>query len=337
MVGIISNTTQINMFSQNNAKLIGSIGLNKSSISSSNTGGVNDSVKSESNLKNSVSAYFTKYSTNLSSTNNINSVKVASLDRVEISSESRQLFAAKSSTKSSNSLLDIAKNVVDIATDFIPGIGTAKDVYNLYETITDSKSTTKDIALAVADLVPGPSLTKLKKLADVIIDKFDLNSSASKKLKNALTQTSAKNIKDMSTNDTKKLIDLSEKGAGHALRDHVNIDDTGLQDRLRKKAEIGKPIPAATKFSTKTVMANFVNSVLDKEADKIASWLNSSIKADFVSSPHKSSTSLGHGYTHNADGRSFKKITKLDTGQVILRKADNEYGFMVLTAYPVIK
>lgn len=335
MVGIISNTTQINMFSQNNAKLIGSIGLNKRSISSSNTGGVNDSVKSESNLKNSVSANLTKYSKNLSSTNNINSVKVASLDRVEISSESRQLFAAKSS----NSLLDIAKNVVDIATDFIPGIGTAKDVYNLYETITDSKSTTKDIALAVADLVPGPSLTKLKKLADVIINKFDLNSSASKKLKNALTQTSAKNIKDMSNNDTKKLIDLSEqrKNRGHALRDHVNIDDTGLQDRLREKAVIGKPIPAATKFSTKTVMANFVNSVLDKEADRIASWLNSSIKADFVSNPHKSSTSLGHGYTHNADGRSFKKITKLDTGQVILRKADNEYGFTVLTAYPVIK
>ena len=103
-------------------------------------------------------------------------VRTASLDTVEISGKSRELFVAKSSK---DKYLDIAGTVFDIVTDFIPGVGTAKDIYNLYQTIVDPKKVA-DIALALVDFVPGPSISKLKKFADVIIDKFSLNKSTAK-------------------------------------------------------------------------------------------------------------------------------------------------------------
>ncbi|MEX3748108.1 MULTISPECIES: RNase A-like domain-containing protein [Lysinibacillus] len=266
---------------------------------------------------------------NLYSTNSMDGVRIASLDSVEISDESRQLYVAKSSNK----WMDIAENIFDIATDFIPGIGTAKDIYNVYKTLTDSKSSVKDVAWALADLIPGPSLTKLKKLGDVIIDKYDLSSSISKKLKDALVKTTAKKIGDMDLSDTKKLINASEgRGlAGHTKRDHVDITDEDLQARSKTKAKHG-----ASKFSSQKVMNEFVNTVLVDEADEIATWLKGDSKKDFAPK-HKSKTPLGYGYKYDGKG-SYKRSDKLDTGVVVLQRDDsNEYGFIVKTAYPYVR
>ncbi|MGN4125649.1 RNase A-like domain-containing protein [Lysinibacillus sphaericus] len=266
---------------------------------------------------------------NLYSTNSMNGVRIASLDTVEISDESRQLYVAKSSNK----YMDIAETVFDIATDFIPGVGTAKDIYNAYKTIVDPKSKVADIALALVDLVPGPSVSKLKKFADVIIDKYDLSSSAAKKLKDALVKTSAKKITDMDIDDTKKLVRASEDGIGHTLREHVNITDEKLQERSKTKAKHG-----ASKFSSPKVMQEFVNTVLVDEADKVASWLKNSKSDEFVSRKHKSKTPLGYGYKYNGKERTYKRSDKLDTGVVVLQRDDsNEYGFIVKTAYPYVK
>ena len=206
---------------------------------------------------------------NLYSTNSMNGVRTASLDTVEISGDSRQLFAAKSSN---NKDLDIAGTVFDIVTDFIPGVGTAKDIYNVYKTIVDPKSKVADVAMALVDLVPGPSVSKLKKFADVIIDKFNLNKTTAKKLTDALVKTSAAKIKKMDVDDTRKLVNASEgRGlAGHTKRDHVEITDERLQGRSKTEAKHG-----ASKFSSHKVMQEFVNNVLVDEADKIASWLKS--------------------------------------------------------------
>ncbi|MGE7999718.1 RNase A-like domain-containing protein [Lysinibacillus sp. NPDC093190] len=202
--------------------------------------------------------------------------------------------AAKSSN---NKYLDIAGTVFDIVTDFIPGVGTAKDIYNVYQTIVDPKSKVADIALA-------------------------------------LVKTSAAKIRKMDIEDTRKLVNASEgKDRGHTKDRHLNITDEKLQNRSKTEAKEG-----ASRFSSQKVMNEFVNNVLDKEADKIASWLKSSNKKDFASGKHKSATSLGDGYIYDAKKKTYKHIDKLNTGKVVLRKDDsNEYGFIVLTSYPIVK
>ncbi|MFJ7915404.1 MULTISPECIES: RNase A-like domain-containing protein [unclassified Lysinibacillus] len=267
----------------------------------------------------------------LNNLNSMDGVRTASLDTVEISGKSRELFVAKSSK---DKYLDIAGTVFDIVTDFIPGVGTAKDIYNVYKTIVDPKSKVADIALALVDLVPGPSVSKLKKFADVIIDKFSLNKSTAKKLTDALVKTSAAKIRKMDIDDTKRLINASEgKGRGHTKDKHLNITDETLQYRSKTDARDG-----ASRFSSPKVMNEFVNNVLDKEADKIASWLKSSNNKDFVSGKHKSTTSLGDGYIYDAKKKTYKHVDKLDTGKVVLRKDNsNEYGFIVYTSYPIVK
>ena len=93
----------------------------------------------------------------------------------------------------------------------------------------------------------------------------------------------------MDIDDTKRLINASEgKGRGHTKDKHLNITDEKLQYRSKTDARDG-----ASRFSSPKVMNEFVNNVLDKEADKIASWLKSSNNKDFVSGKHKSTTSLG--------------------------------------------
>ncbi|MFJ7840668.1 RNase A-like domain-containing protein [Lysinibacillus sphaericus] len=268
---------------------------------------------------------------NLYSTNTMDGVRIASLDTVEISDESRQLYVAKSSNK----YMDIAETVFDVATDFIPLVGTAKDIYNAYKTIVDPKSKVEDIALALVDLIPGPSVSKIKKFADVIIDKYDLNASAARKLNNALVKTSAAKIKEMDINDTKKLINASEGKnlPGHTKEKHLNITDEELQARSKTKNRQG-----ASKFSNHKVMQEFVNTVLVDEADRIASWLKNTKDDEFVSRKHKSTTPLGYGYKYNAKERTIYKSDKLDTGIVVLQRDDsNDYGFVVKTAYPFVK
>lgn len=268
----------------------------------------------------------------LNNLNSMNGVRTASLDTVEISGESRQLFATKSSN---NKYLDIAGTVFDIVTDFIPGVGTAKDIYNVYQTIVNPKSKVADIALALVDLVPGPSVSKLKKFADVIINKFNLNSSTAKKLTDALVKTSAAKIRKMDINDTKKLVNASEgKGlSGHTKKTHLEITDEVLQNRSKTKAKKG-----ASKFSSNKVMNEFINTVLVKDADKIASWLKSNTTRDYTSGIHKSNSPLGYGFKYNNKKNSYVKSDKLNTGLVVLEKnTNNEYGFIVKTAYPLVK
>ncbi|MFJ3389716.1 RNase A-like domain-containing protein [Lysinibacillus sp. NPDC086135] len=267
----------------------------------------------------------------LNNLNSMDGVRTASLDTVEISGKSRELFVAKSSK---DKYLDIAGTVFDIVTDFIPGVGTAKDIYNVYKTIVDPKSKVADIALALVDLVPGPSVSKLKKFADVIIDKFSLNKSTAKKLTDALVKTSAAKIRKMDIDDTKRLINASEgKDRGHTLSAHMNIKDEALQARSKTKDKKG-----ASKFSNHKVMQEFVNTVLDDEADKIASWLKNTKSDKFVSSTHKSKSSLGYGYKYNAAKKSYVRADNLNTGLVVLtRDNTNEYGFIVKTAYPLVK
>ncbi|MGE7999711.1 RNase A-like domain-containing protein [Lysinibacillus sp. NPDC093190] len=267
----------------------------------------------------------------LNNLNSMNGVRTASLDTVEISGESRQLFAAKSSN---NKYWDIAGTVFDIVTDFIPGVGTAKDIYNVYQTIVDPKSKVADIALALVDLVPGPSVSKLKKFADVIIDKFSLNKSTAKKLTDALVKTSAAKIRKMDIEDTRKLVNASEgKDRGHTKTTHLEITDEALQNRSRTKAKKG-----ASKFSSNKVMNEFINTVLVKDADKIASWLKSNTTRDYASGTHKSNSPLGYGFKYNNKKNSYVKSDKLNTGLVVLEKnASNEYGFIVKTAYPLVK
>jgi len=262
----------------------------------------------------------------------MNDVRIASLDTIEISGKSRELYVAKSSK---NKYLDIAETVFDIVTDFIPGVGTAKDIYNLYQTIVDPKSKVADIAMALVDFVPGPSFKKLSKFANVIIDKFGINEKTSKKLKEALVKTSAEKIKKMSVDDTRKLVNASEGKnlAGHTKEHHVEITDDRLQVRSKTEAFRG-----ASKFTSHKVMQEFVNNVLVDEADHIAKWLKSDKKDDFTSRKHKSKTPLGYGYKFIKQKNQYKRSDKLDTGVVVLKKDDsNEYGFIVKTAYPYVK
>ncbi|MGE8001274.1 RNase A-like domain-containing protein [Lysinibacillus sp. NPDC093190] len=176
----------------------------------------------------------------------------------------------------------------------------------------------------------------MSKFANVIIDKFGINEKTSKKLKDALVKTSAEKIKKMSVDDTKKLINSSEgKGndRGHTLATHMNITDEALQARSKTKDKTG-----ASKFTNHKVMQEFVNNVLDDEADHIAKWLKSDKKDDFTSRKHKSKTPLGYGYKFNKQKNEYKRSDKLDTGIVVLKKDDsNEYGFIVKTAYPYVK
>ncbi|MGG2972208.1 hypothetical protein [Geobacillus stearothermophilus] len=52
-------------------------------------------------------------------------------DTVEISSTSMQMFLVAKANKFDKGW-DLAKDLVDVVTDFIPGVGTVKDAYNLY-------------------------------------------------------------------------------------------------------------------------------------------------------------------------------------------------------------
>ncbi|MGE7909715.1 RNase A-like domain-containing protein [Lysinibacillus xylanilyticus] len=268
----------------------------------------------------------------LNNLNSMDGVRIASLDSVEISGESRELFAAKSSK---NKYWDIAETVFDIVTDFIPGVGTAKDIYNLYQTIVDPKSKVADIAIALVDFVPGPSFKKLSKFANVIIDKFGINEKTSKKLKEALVKTSAEKIKKMNVDDTKKLINASEgKDRGHTKERHLNMTDEKLLDRAKNDT-----LEGASRFRSTNVMNEFTNSVLVKEADNIAIWLKNDKKTTpFVSGKHKSATTLGDGYIYDAKKKTYIHVDKLNTGKVLLKKdPSNDYGFFVLTSYPLVK
>lgn len=260
-------------------------------------------------------------------------------DKVEISREAKLLYATASTSKSSNAkgksekeLMDTAKSVFDIVTDFIPGVGTAKDIYNLYKTITKPKSTAADIGWAIADLVPGPSLPKIKKLAQTVISKFDLNKSSTQKLNASLKNAYSKKIKDMSITDTQTLIRKSEATkVGHAKRDHLDISDTDLKIRAKTEKKI------ATKFSNGDAMKQFVNYTMGKNADKIASWLNGNSKGSLTLNEN-SNKIIGHGFEYNSKTKGYKDYKNIQKGTMVLIKDDsNEYGFTLLTAYPKAK
>lgn len=267
--------------------------------------------------------------------NTDNMTNYSSLDKVEISEEAKGLYVAASSSKSSSSsLMDKAKSVVDTVTDFIPGVGTAKDIYNLYKTITSPTSTATEIGWAIADLVPGPSLSKLKKFAQTIINKFDLDSSSTRKLNESLVKASSKKIKDMSITDTQTFIRKSEStSAGHAKRDHLDITDEALKTRSKTEGV------TATKFTNGATMKEFVNYAMDKNADEIASWLNSTSNKS-LSFTVSSNKSLGHGFEYSSSTKKYKEYKNIQQGTVVLIKdtsPNSEYGFTLLTAYPKAK
>lgn len=254
-------------------------------------------------------------------------------DSVEISSESQALYTRAAKVKSEDAkLLDKAKAVLDIVSDFIPGVGTAKDIFNLYKTIINPDSTITDIGLAVADLVPGPSIRNLKKFAAQLSSTFNLNANSKNKLNSSLAKAQAKSLKAMTKLEVQTLIRQSESTAiGHAKEKHLDI--TIDQLKLRSKKE-GIP---ATKFTNGDTMKNFIKKFINTEANAIANWVASSSKTDFVR-VIDSSSPIGYGYQYNSTTKKYNEYYNIKKGVIVLSKSSNaELGFIIKTAYPKAK
>lgn len=261
-------------------------------------------------------------------TNNLN-------DSVEISTESQNMYTRASTSKAQSEdakLLDKAKKVLDIVSDFIPGVGTAKDIFNLYKTIINPNSTTTDIGWAVADLIPGPSISKLKKFAAQLSSTFGLNTSSKNKLNSSLSKAHAKNLKSMTKLEIQTFIRQSESTAiGHAKEKHLDITIDQLKIRSKKEG-----IPA-TKFTNGDTMKNFLKKVVNDNATTIANWVASSSKKDLPITTSFSSP-IGYGYQYNSNTGKYNEYYNIKKGVTVLSKSSNsELGFILKTAYPKAK
>ncbi|MED4881528.1 hypothetical protein ABEV21_10005, partial [Geobacillus stearothermophilus] len=95
-------------------------------------------------------------------------------DTVEISSTSMQMFLVAKANKFDKGW-DLAKDLVDVVTDFIPGVGTVKDAYNLYKVLSNPSSTVKDVAGALLAFVPGlGDFKSIAKVTDAVKDVYKI-------------------------------------------------------------------------------------------------------------------------------------------------------------------
>ncbi|MGG6431322.1 HNH/ENDO VII family nuclease [Anoxybacillus sp. D401a] len=137
------------------------------------------------------------------------------------------------------------KELIDALTDVVPGIGTIKDAYRLYQVLNNPKSDAKDVAEALIGFIPGlGDLKSIAKVTNAIKKAFDVDP---KKLDQAVSiikgtgngykywnkTTVYKNVKVYQRND---IIDPYMKDA----RGRTNLER--MEKGLAPLGSDGKPI-----------------------------------------------------------------------------------------------
>ncbi|MED0658147.1 hypothetical protein P4S75_12680 [Anoxybacillus ayderensis] len=68
------------------------------------------------------------------------------------------------------------KELIDVVTDFVPGVGTIKDAYRLYQVLSNPKSNAKDVAEALVGFIPRlGDLKSIAKVTNAIKKAFDID------------------------------------------------------------------------------------------------------------------------------------------------------------------
>ncbi|MGG4022211.1 RNase A-like domain-containing protein, partial [Geobacillus stearothermophilus] len=263
--------------------------------------------------------------------NNREDLKNATLssnnDTVEISSTSMQMFLVAKANKFDKGW-DLAKDLVDVVTDFIPGVGTVKDAYNLYKVLSNPSSTVKDVAGALLAFVPGlGDFKSIAKVTDAVKDVYKIGI---KKLDDAALSIFTKNIKSI---DTKKLVDFSEgrkvgRAQGHTLAKHVAQTDNDLIKRAN-----GKEKSDATSYTNKNTAISVIDKTIKQNAEDIANWLlNTDI--DTKTLLYTSKESIGKG-VYRGEKNVHRDIRQAVT--VLKRDPSAKEGFIILNSFPVLK
>ena len=126
-----------------------------------------------------------------------------------------------------------------------------------------------------------------------------------------------------------------EKVGGHTIEKHVGK----MNQDLIKRANKQKDIDAASTFLDKHTTTNAIQENLRNNADKIAEWIKNCTIED-IKNNNKKGFEFTHKYSVGKCTLGEKKTTiyNLTKSQVILKPdLSSEFGFIVLTSYPINK
>ncbi|WP_248565397.1 RNase A-like domain-containing protein [Paenibacillus sp. L3-i20] len=124
------------------------------------------------------------------------------------------------------------------------------------------------------------------------------------------------------------ILDKMEEAGGHTLERHVSKTNEDLIKRANKE-----DVEATTSFTDKSTAIRSVQENLRKNADGIVKWVNESEKARVVFDV-KHDNAIGKGVLQD------KKTVKYDLNYsriVVVKDVNQELGFRIITAFPIVK
>jgi hypothetical protein len=124
------------------------------------------------------------------------------------------------------------------------------------------------------------------------------------------------------------ILDKMEAAGGHTLERHVSMTN----EELIKRA-IQENVEAATSFTNKSTAIKAVQENLRKNADEIAKWINESDTSRKI-------FDVSHTYAIGKGVLEDKKHVVYDlknSRMVLVRDESQEFGFKIITAFPIIK
>ncbi|MFS0558362.1 polymorphic toxin-type HINT domain-containing protein [Brevibacillus sp. 179-C9.3 HS] len=124
------------------------------------------------------------------------------------------------------------------------------------------------------------------------------------------------------------ILDKMEKVGGHTLEKHVSKTNEELINRANKE-----DVEAATSFTDKSTAIKSVQENLRRNADEIALWINESDTGRKI-------FEMDHAFPIGKGVLQDKKKIKYDltySRLVLVRDLSQEWGFKILTAFPVVK
>jgi hypothetical protein len=225
---------------------------------------------------------------------------------------------------------ELAKELIDVVTDFIPVVGTVKDAYNLYKVLKNPDSSAGEVATAILGFVPGlGDLKKISKLKDAIADVYRISSKQSRKLDRAAERILAERISKINAG---KLLDFSEGRkvggkVGHTLQKHVGLTDNELIRRaIKENTDV-------TSYTNKSTPINTIQKSLRQHSDEIAEWLLGD-SSDIFAIRYDSDYSLGKG-VYKGKTTVEKNVNMAIT--ILMRDRNAPEGFSILTSYPALR
>ncbi|RDE35614.1 peptidoglycan-binding protein [Parageobacillus thermoglucosidasius] len=238
---------------------------------------------------------------------------------IDISKEAQRLQKEAEEKKKQ----ELAKALIDVATDFVPVVGQFKDAYNLVNTLFNPNATAKEVGLALFAFIPA--VGDLKNIGKAIDAIKSTVKKGTDKIDDAAIDFISKKIREINVSD---LLLYSEKAGGHTISEHISLSDTQMVKRAaQQKIDV-------TSYTNQNTAIKVIKSALSQNASKIAEWLLDPNSRDRLNLNHEMGYAIGKGY--KSGGTALK--TNLDTAFIQLKKdSKSKYGFIIVTSYPKYK